>query len=101
MPIKMYTRNAKKHDRRRKSLCCSLDIRYNLIFRTDSETVMMLIGASGWGCTRRVALASASLISWKAVVAISVHFSSRLLGAVDLSIELSGVMIVAQRGMNQ
>ena len=41
MPIKMYMRNVKKYDRRQKNLCCSLDIRYNLIFRTDSETVLI------------------------------------------------------------
>ena len=29
---------------------------------------MMLIGTSGWGCTRRVVLDGTSLISWKAVV---------------------------------
>ena len=62
---------------------------------------MTFIGASGWGCTRSVALASASLISWKAAVAAVVQHSSRLLGAVHFNMEFSGVKIVAQRGIKR
>ena len=62
----------------------------------SDASVMTLKGTSGWGCTRRVALARASLISWKAVLADMVHCSSRLFGAIDLIIKLSGVQIVAQ-----
>ena len=36
-------------------------------------SVRMQVGALGRGCTSRVALASASLMVWKAVVAASVH----------------------------
>ena len=60
----------------------------------SDASVIMLIGAGALA-------ASASLISWKAVVAAVVHCSSRLLGAVNLSIELSGVKIVAQCGINR
>ena len=41
MPIKMYKCNAKKHNRQKKFFCGSLDIQYNLIFRADSETVLI------------------------------------------------------------
>ena len=39
----------------------------------SDASVMTLIGTLGWGWTRRVALASAALMSWKAVVAAVVH----------------------------
>ena len=67
----------------------------------SDASIMTLIGASGWGCSRRVALASAFLISWKVVVAVLVHGSSQLLGAVDFVIKLSEVRIVAQRRIKQ
>ena len=39
----------------------------------SEASVMMLVGASGFGCERRVALARASLIVAKAAVAFSLH----------------------------
>ena len=62
---------------------------------TSDASVIMLTGASGLGCTKSVALASVSLISWKAVVAAGVHCKVRLLVEVDFSSELSGVRMVA------
>ena len=46
-------------------------------------SVRMQVGAFGWGWTKRVALARASLIDWKAAVAASVQVSGVVpLGAV-------------------
>ena len=67
---------------------------------TSDASVMTLTGVSGLGCTRSVALATASLISWKAAVADMVHCRVWLLFAVEYSSELSRVRMAAQRGMN-
>ena len=67
---------------------------------TSDASIMTLRGAFGLGCTRSVALASASLMSLKAAVAGGVHCSTRLLIAVVFNSEFSGVRIAAHLGVN-
>ena len=62
---------------------------------TSDASVMTLRGAFGLGCTRSVALASASMMSLNAVVAGGVHCSARLLVAVVFNSAFSGVRIAA------
>ena len=68
---------------------------------TSDASVMTLTGASGLGCTKRVTLASVSLICWKASVAAGVHCRVQLFVAVDFNSELSGVRMVAHCGIKR
>ena len=67
----------------------------------SDASVMMLIGASGLGCTRSVTLASASLMSSYAVVALVVHKRVQLFLGVAFNRALSRVRISVHRDMNQ
>ena len=59
----------------------------------SDASVITLIGAPGLGCTRSVALARASLIARKEVIAAGFHSRVRLLAEVVFNNAFNGVRI--------
>ena len=68
---------------------------------TSEASVTILVGSSAYGCERRVALASASLIATNAARALSFHCTVLVLSLDPIRRALRGCIMSVPPGMKQ